>query len=98
MSDIAFVSGGTVGRASHENSQGWRRSDSHNTGNLDSPSAADVQRWGSMLQRCEPSHPDGIRWSKVDRIRTSIARGDYMTDDRLEAATHRLACDLDATR
>jgi hypothetical protein len=102
MSDIALISVGTVGRPSHEDSLGLRGQSlsgrasfgrAQGGDSLDSPSAADLQRWGSMLQRC-----DGIRWHKVEHLRTSIARGDYLTDDRLEAAVHRLACDLDAKR
>ena len=56
---------------------------------LDAPSASDVDRWQKSLRAS-----DGVRWGLIDQVRASIQRGEYLTDDRLAAATQHLARDL----
>ena len=56
---------------------------------LQPPTAADMARWRRAVQ-----YPDEVRWGLIDRVRASIERGDYLTENRLDEAASNLAREL----
>ena len=100
MFDIALVEGGTVGqpalaqptdgRRDHRPGRGEGRSPSLADTHLESPAASDMDRWRHSMEAGCP-----VRWGRVNVVRASIARGDYLNEQRLDEAMSRLVSDLD---
>jgi len=100
MFDIALAEGGMVGqpalaqveggRRDHQSGRDDPRGSSLTQSQVDSPTASDMDRWReSMNAGCE------VRWGRVHEVRASIARGDYLNEQRLDEALNRLVHDLD---
>jgi anti-sigma28 factor (negative regulator of flagellin synthesis) len=91
MFDIALADRGPVEDPRHSGSRPVNRSGrgGDRSGRLDPISEADTQRWTQML--CES---DFIRWTRVRSIQQAISQGEYLTDQRLDAAVDGLLADL----
>ena len=91
MFDIALVGNGAFGGSEEQVSRSEvasPRRPGHDRAAV--VTTADLSRWANQLDEL-----DGVRWDRVRAARAAITVGDYLTDDRLDAALDGLLRDLD---
>ncbi|MDP6890793.1 MAG: hypothetical protein QF471_05645 [Phycisphaerales bacterium] len=91
MFDIALVGNGPFGPSDERAVQrepGCSCRPGHGRSAL--VSSGDLSRW-----RTELDEMSGIRWNRIHEVRAAILEGDYLTENRLDAALDGLLRDLE---